>query len=392
LIDTRDERMMAEAVKLGRLRKGRTAPNPAVGAVVAAGDRVLGKGFHERAGARHAEIVALEEAGAAARGATLYVTLEPCTFEGKTPACAPAVVRAGVKRVVVGTLDPHPRVAGEGVAMLANAGLQMEVGVRERECRHLVEDFAKAVTAGVPWVTAKFAISLDGKIATRTGEAAWITGEVARRRAHRLRWKHAAVAVGAGTVKADDPRLTVRLRGHDAADGPVRLVVSSRAAVPSGARLFDESPGPPVWVACTVRANERDIARLTRTGVEIIICEEENGRVSLNHLLRELAKRGITSLLLEGGERLAGGFFDRDLVDRVVAFVAPKIFGGARAKSPVGGGGVEHPADAKNLVEVRYRSAGPDVIVEGYLTNVDDLFAGIPRVRGAYSEGAGREL
>lgn len=382
MVVTRDERMMAEAVKLGRLRKGRTAPNPAVGAVVAAGDRVLGKGFHERAGAPHAEVVALAAAGEAARGATLYVTLEPCTFEGKTPPCAPAVVRAGVKRVVLGTLDPHPRVAGKGAELLTEAGLEVKVGVRGRECRHLVEDFAKAVTTGVPWVTAKFATSLDGKIATRTGEAAWITGEAARRRAHRLRWEHAAVAVGAGTVKADDPRLTVRLRGRDVSDGPVRLVVSSRAALPSRARLFDDSPGPPVWVACTARARERDIARLTRMGVEIIMCEEDEGRVSLNHLLRELAARGITSLLLEGGERLLGDFFDRDLVDRVAAFVAPKVIGGARAKSPVGGRGVAYLADVKNLVEVRRRSLGDDVMVEGYLTDVDDFFVGLRRVGG----------
>ncbi len=375
---TRDERMMAEAVKLGRLRKGRTAPNPAVGAVVAAGDRVLGKGFHERAGAPHAEVVALAEAGEAARGATLYVTLEPCAFEGKTPACAPAVVRAGVKRVVVGTLDPHRRVAGKGVAALARAGLRVEVGVGERECRHLVEDFAKAVTTGLPWVTAKFAASLDGKIATRTGEAAWITGAAARRQAHRLRWEHAAVAVGAGTVKADDPGLTVRLRGRDVSDGPVRLVISSRAALPSRARLFSESPAPAVWVACTPRAAKRDIARLTRLGVEIIMCEEDGGGVSLDHLLRELAARGITSLLVEGGERLLGAFFDASFVDRVVAFVAPKIVGGARAKSPVGGKGVALPGEAENLLEVKRRTLGGDLMVEGYLTEVDDFFAGVP--------------
>ncbi len=382
MVATRDERLMAEAVKLGRLRKGRTAPNPAVGAVVAAGDRVLGKGFHERAGAPHAEVVALKEAGEASRGATLYVTLEPCSFEGKTPPCAPAVVRAGVRRVVVGTLDPHPRVAGEGVAVLAKEGLRVEVGVRERECRHLVEDFAKFVTTGVPWVTAKFAVSLDGKIATRTGEAAWITGAAARRRAHRLRWEHGAVAVGAGTVRADDPRLTVRLPGRDVSDGPVRLVISSRAAIPAGARLFEDSPRPPIWLACTERAGERNIGRLTRLGVEIIMCEEDGSRVSLGHLLRELAARGITSVLVEGGGRLLGAFFDASFVDRVVAFVAPKIVGGARAKSPVGGRGVAGPGEAKNLVEVKRCSLGDDVMLEGYLTDVDDLFAGVPRVTG----------
>jgi diaminohydroxyphosphoribosylaminopyrimidine deaminase/5-amino-6-(5-phosphoribosylamino)uracil reductase len=225
-------------------------------------------------------------------------------------------------------------------------------------------------------------MSLDGKIATRTGEAAWITGVAARRRAHRLRWEHGAVVVGPGTVRADDPRLTVRLRGRGASDGPVRLVVSSRAAIPSAARLFDESPGPPVWLACTPRAAKGDIARLTRLGVEIIMCEEGGGGVSLGHLLRELAARGITSVLVEGGGRLLGAFFDAGFVDRVVAFVAPKIIGGARAKSPVEGRGVALPEEAKNLFEVKRRSLGGDVMIDGYLTDVDDFFAGVPRVGG----------
>jgi diaminohydroxyphosphoribosylaminopyrimidine deaminase/5-amino-6-(5-phosphoribosylamino)uracil reductase len=380
LAATRDERMMAEAIKLGRLRKGRTAPNPAVGAVVAAADKILGRGFHDRAGAPHAEVIALREAGDAARGATLYVTLEPCNFQRKTPACAPAVVAAGVKRVVVGTLDPYPRAAGTGAEALAKAGLRVEVGVRERECRHLVEDFAKFVATGKLWVTAKFAASLDGKIATRAGDAAWISGPAARRYAHRLRWEHAAVAVGAGTIRADDPRLTVRLRGHDVSDGPVRVIVSSRAAIPSDARLFDDLPRPPVWVACTRRASERGVSRLTRRGAEIIICDEDGGRVSLPALLRALASRGITSLLVEGGERLLGDFFDRGLVDRVVACIAPKIIGGEGAKSPVGGRGVARLEEAKVLVEARRRSLGGDLLIEGYLTNVDDYFLNVTRV------------
>ncbi len=382
----RDERMMAEAIKLGRLRKGRTAPNPAVGAVVAAGDKVLGRGFHERAGGPHAEVVALREAGGGARGATLYVTLEPCDFEGKTPACAPLVAAAGVKRVVIGTLDPDPRVAGAGAATLEKRGLRVEVGVNERECRHLVEDFAKFVTTGVPWVTAKFAASLDGKIATRGGDAAWISGPAARRHAHRLRWEHAAVAVGAGTIRADDPRLTVRLRGRDLADGPVRLVISSRGVIPAGARIFENLPRPPVWVACTKRASERDVARLTRRGVEIIICDEDDGRVSLPALLRELASRGVTSILVEGGEALLGDFFDRGLVDRVAAFIAPKIIGGKRAKSAVGGRGVARLEEACVLLEGRRRSVGGDLLIEGYLTDVDNFFLNVARVPDVLSK------
>lgn len=382
---TRDEPVMAEAVKLGRFRKGRTSPNPAVGAVITRGGKIVGKGFHERAGSAHAEIMALREAGGAARGATLHVTLEPCVFEGKTPPCVPEIVRAGLRRVVVGTLDPDPRSSGRGAAALAKAGLRVAVGVRERECRHLIEDFGKFVTAGEPWVTIKFAASLDGKIATRTGESTWISGAAARRRAHRLRWEHAAIAVGAGTVKADDPRLTVRLPGHALSDGPTRVIVSSRARIPTAARLFDDLPRPPVWLACTERADPRAIARLTRRGVEIIMCEEERGRVSLDSLLRALAARGITSLLVEGGEKLLGDFCDRGLVDRVVACIAPKIIGGAEAKAAVGGTGVARIADVKTLREVNRRWVEGDAWIDGYLTDVDDFFRNVPHTVNALS-------
>jgi diaminohydroxyphosphoribosylaminopyrimidine deaminase/5-amino-6-(5-phosphoribosylamino)uracil reductase len=379
LATTRDERMMAEALRLGRLRKGRTAPNPAVGAVVALGEKILGRGFHERAGAPHAEVVALGEAGARARGATLYVTLEPCVTRGRTPPCAPFVVASGVKKVVIGTLDPHPDVAGKGAATLREAGLDVVAGVRERECRHLAEDFAKFVATKTPWVTAKFAASLDGKIATRSGDAAYISGPAARRYAHRLRWEHGAVAVGAGTLRADDPRLTVRLPGCDLSEGPARLIVSSRAVVPPRARVFEGAPKPPVWVACTRRARPRNVARLTRQGAEVIMCKEEGGRVSLADLLARLAERDVTSLLVEGGEELLGGFFDRGLVDRVVAVTAPKIIGGKGAKSPVGGRGVGRLDDAWALRETRRRSLGDDVLLEGYFADVDDYFASVAR-------------
>jgi diaminohydroxyphosphoribosylaminopyrimidine deaminase/5-amino-6-(5-phosphoribosylamino)uracil reductase len=385
LAATRDERFMAEAVKLGRLRKGRTSPNPAVGAVITRGDKIVAKGFHERAGSPHAEIMALREAGGAARGAALYVTLEPCVFKGKTPPCVPEIVKAGLRRVVIGTLDPDRRSSGRGAAALAKAGTRVAVGVRERECRHLIEDFAKFATAGRPWVTVKFAASLDGKIATRTGESAWISGAPARRRAHRLRWEHAAVAVGAGTLKADDPRLTVRIRGCGLSDGPTRVVVSSRARIPSGARIFEDLPRPSVWLACTERADRRAIARLTRRGVEIIMCTEEEGRISLDSLLEGLAARDINSLLVEGGEELLGGFLDRGLVDRVVACIAPKIIGGAGAKAAVGGRGTARMADVEALQEVKRRWVGGDAWIDGYLTDVDDLFLNVPRAADVVS-------
>ena len=383
---TRDESMMAEAISLGRKRKGRTGANPAVGCVVARGDAVLGRGYHEREGAAHAEVVALREAGSRARGATMYVTLEPCAAAGRTPACAPAVARAGIARVVIGTLDPNPRTAGKGAAALRRAGVRVDLGVRERECRHLAEYFAKSLAVGIPWVTAKYAMSLDGKIATRTGDGAWVSGEAARRYAHRLRWEHGAVAVGAGTLRADDSRLTVRLRGRDRADGPTRVIVSSKGRVAAAARLFKDADDPPVWVACTPRASSRNIALLTRRGAEIIMCEEdEEGEVAPASLLAELAGRKVTSLLVEGGSALLGSFFDRRLVDRVVAVIAPKVVGGRRAVGAVGGEGVGRMADAEELREVRRRSVGGDLLLEGYLTDVGDFFRSVERATASFA-------
>jgi diaminohydroxyphosphoribosylaminopyrimidine deaminase/5-amino-6-(5-phosphoribosylamino)uracil reductase len=383
LFSGRDERMMAEALKLGRRRKGRTGTNPAVGCLLARGDAIIGRGFHAREGEAHAEILALREAEARARGATMYVTLEPCAAAGRTPPCAPAVAAAGVKRVVIGTLDPDPRTAGKGAAILRRAGVRVDLGVRERACRHLAEYFAKFRATGLPWVTAKYAMSLDGKINTRTGDSAWVSGEAARRYAHRLRWQHAAVAVGAGTLRADDPRLTVRLRGLDAAEGPARLIVASTADLPATARLFEDLAR--VWVACTSRASPRSIARLTRRGAEIIMCREEEGRVSPASLLRELAKRKITSLLVEGGAELLGSFFDRGLVDRVVAVIAPKIIGGREAKAAVGGRGATRMAEAKILRDVRRRAIDGDVLLEGYLTDVDDFFRNVDRATASFA-------
>jgi len=369
--------MMAEALRLGAIARGRTAPNPAVGAVVARGEEIVGRGFHAGPGKAHAEAAALGEAGARARGAALYVTLEPCAHHGRTPACAPAVVAAGVSRVVIGTLDPHAGTAGRGAALIREAGIPVTLGVRERACRHLVEDFATWVTAARPWVTAKFAASLDGKIATRTGDSAWITGEAARRRAHELRAEHGAVMVGKGTVLADDPRLTVRLDGVAEKAGPVRVVVASDADLPAGLALFARPVKPPVLVACTRKATGARVRRLVALGAEVIVCRERRGRVDLDDLLAQLAGRGLTSVLAEGGEALLGDLFDRGLVDRVVAFVAPVVIGGRRAKTAVGGSGVAALSDARRCREVTRRRLGWDVCVDGYLTDVNSLFAGV---------------
>jgi diaminohydroxyphosphoribosylaminopyrimidine deaminase/5-amino-6-(5-phosphoribosylamino)uracil reductase len=279
-------------------------------------------------------------------------------------------------------LDPNPKVAGRGVANLRGRGVDVTVGVSRRACRHLVEDFACAVVAGRAWVTVKYAMSLDGKIATRAGDARWISGEEGRRYAHELRREHAAVVVGVGTVAADDPQLTVRLAGFDAARGPVRVVVSSDATLPDDVQLLASKPRPPVWVACTAKTSRGRITALTRAGAEVIICDDDRGRVAPESLLRRLAARGVNSALVEGGEALLGSFFDARLVDRVAACVSPKVIGGRGAKTPVGGVGVARAEDALVLREVTRRRLGADVVIGGYLTDVNTFFAGVNAADG----------
>jgi len=365
---------MAEALRLGHTYKGRTAPNPAVGAVVVRDGEIIGRGAHAKAGGPHAETIALAQAGGGANRATLYVTLEPCAHHGRTPPCANAVAAAGIARVVIGTLDPNPAVAGKGAALLAAAGVDVTIGVYERRSRHLVEDFASAVVRGRPWVTAKYAMSLDGKLATRAGDSKWITGEAARRFAHQLRSEHGAVVVGKNTVGRDDPRLTARPEDHPSASRPVRIVVTSEGDIPTAAALWEATPAP-IWVACTGAISRSAVKRLTESGAEVIRCEGERGKVSLDSLLRNVAARGINSLLVEGGGELLGGFFDADLVDRVVAFVAPVVIGGRGAVPAVGGKGVTAIANAFRLREVTRRRYGDDLCVDGYVVDVNEFFA-----------------
>lgn len=382
-----DRAIMARAIALGMSRKGATTPNPAVGAVVVNGGVIVGEGFHEAAGRPHAEVIALRGAGEKARGGTLYVTLEPCVQTGRTPPCAPEVVAAGIKRVVVGTLDPNPANAGRGAAYLKEAGLQVTVGVRERECRLLIADFAKFITTGRPWVTAKFAASLDGKIATRTGESRWITGERARQYAHELRARHAAVVVGKGTVVADDPQLTVRARSVKEAPRLVRVVVATDADVPITARVFEGRKTFPAWVAYGEGAPPRNLKRLTARGVTLVPCRRKHGKVSLASLLDELGRRGINSILVEGGGELLGSFFDEGLVDAVAVFMAPTIIGGRGARTAVAGRGVEKLVEAAILKKVRRKVLGRDELIEGWIADINEYFKGVAGFTRALKRG-----
>ena len=367
-----DREAMGRAVELARPYVGTTGPNPSVGAVVAKNGAVIAQGRHEGPGRPHAEKVALGEIGSDAKSADLYVTLEPCNFAGRTPPCTKAIISAGVGRVVCGTLDPNPKVAGGGVKELQDAGIDVTIGVLRDECRRLVEGYAKYITTGLPWVTVKYAMTLDGKTATRTGDSFWITGEAARVRAHEFRREHSAVLVGAGTVRRDDPRLTIRLDGKDPAGGPVRVIVSSDCGLPPDAKVFDTPPA--TWVVTTGRAPERKRRGLSAAGAEVIVVGEKDGQVDPVDMLRALGEREVASVLVEGGSEIIGGLFDAGPVDKVIAAIAPKLFGGLEANTPAAGVGVEKAADAIGVSEVSFERVGDDFYITGYITDVNELF------------------
>jgi len=354
---------MREALALARRGRWRTSPNPAVGAVVVRRGRVVAGGYHRKAGSAHAEVEALGAAGSRASGATLYVTLEPCCTYGRTPPCTDAIIRSGIERVVIGSLDPNPGVDGAGARRLAKAGIKVETGVLGAECSALNETYAKYITSGLPFVTLKLATSLDGRIATHSGESRWITGPEARRFVHRLRSRSDAVMVGSGTVSKDDPELTVRrVRGRD----PVRVVLDSRLDVPPGAKVFDHGPGGRGPIVFTTRAAPRARREALRSaGVRVVDVPAASGGLDLRRALCELGRLGVTTLLVEGGGRLAASLLKAGLVDKVIVFLAP-IFIGGDGVPAVGGLGGAGLAELPRLTRTSVRRFGEDIMVEGY--------------------------
>jgi diaminohydroxyphosphoribosylaminopyrimidine deaminase/5-amino-6-(5-phosphoribosylamino)uracil reductase len=353
---------MDRALELAARGVGLTSPNPAVGCVLVRDEQVVGEGAHLRAGAPHAEAVALAEAGARARGATCYVTLEPCAHHGRTPPCADALVAAGVSRVVAACGDPHPLVAGRGFARLTVAGVEVAVGLREAAARALNRAFLHAVTRGRPHVTLKAAMTLDGKIAATDGSSQWITGEPARLEAHRLRFVADAVLVGIGTVLADDPRLTVR---HPAlpAKEPLRVVADSRLRIPADARVLAAGEPGRTVIACVAPAPGGRAAALRAAGTRVLELPGSDGRVDLVALLAALGALGVLAVLAEGGGELGAGLVAAGLVDRVAFFIAPRLLGGRMAPGPVGGAG-RALKEALSLVDVSTRRVGEDLLVE----------------------------
>jgi len=346
----------ARAIELASRADYRTSPNPMVGAVILDPDGlVAGEGYHRGPGSPHAEEEALAAAGERARGGTLYLNLEPCTHPHRTPPCAQAVIDAGIRRVVVSMADPDERVRGAGISTLEAVGVETSVGVHEDRARRLNEFYIKHRLTGRPFVTAKFAMSLDGKIATRIGESRWITGEEARAHSHRLRHQHDAVLVGINTVIADDPELTVRLDGEDVRQ-PLRVVVDSQLRIRQSARVIGANT-----LIATTRTGRVGAAEVLR------LPAEADERVSLLALLEELGKRKVLSVLVEGGGELHAALFTQGLVDKAYAYVAPLVIGGRDAIGPVGGRGVDHLKDALRLHDIDFARLGDDLVISGYV-------------------------
>ena len=360
---------MRRAIALARRGIGTTHPNPRVGAVVHRDASIVGEGFHVRAGEDHAEVRALHQAGALARGASLIVTLEPCAHQGRTPPCADAILAAGIERVVIGMKDPNPLVDGRGIERLSTAGLDVVVGVMERECRALNPPYLKQLATGLPWVRLKAMLTLDGRMASDSGESRGLGGEAEQRLCHRLRAESDAILVGIGTVLADDPLLTVRLaRGKT----PLRVVVDSRLRVPPGSRLVGSVSEGPVVVA-TTSTDDRRIAALEARGVEVWgFPPDASGRVPLRALLQRLALGGQFAVLAEGGSALHTSLLREDLADQVAVGLAPRLLGGRHAPAMTGDLGRASLGQAIPLRELRARKVGRDVWLEGEIVRSGD--------------------
>jgi diaminohydroxyphosphoribosylaminopyrimidine deaminase/5-amino-6-(5-phosphoribosylamino)uracil reductase len=356
-----DEHWMSMALEHGA--RGTPSPNPHVGAIVVAGTEIVGRGHHERAGEDHAEIMALRESGERSKGATLYATLEPCNHVGRTPPCTEALLEAQIGRVVVGCLDPNPHVRGGGVERLREAGVRVDVGCCDAEARGLVAPWTKFVMTGIPYVALKLALSLDGRIASRTGASKWVTGPESRARVHLLRAQQDAVIVGIGTVLADDPRLTVRSApGHS----PLRVVFDTRLRLPLASRLVETARDVPTWVICTTDAPSSNEDQLVERGVEVLRAPPSaEGRIDPTAGLRLLGSRGIVTAMIEGGAELAGSVLAGGVIDELHAFIAPILLGPRGRPGAVDWAGPATPAEAPCIVDPQWEVCGVDAHVWG---------------------------
>ena len=352
---------MRRALELAVQGQGHVEPNPMVGCVIAQGAEIIGEGWHRQFGEAHAEVEALTLAGSRAAGATMYVTLEPCCHQGKTPPCTGAILRAGIRRVVVAQGDPFPQVAGGGLAELKASGLQVEVGLLEGEAQRLNAPYLKLLRCGRPWVIAKWAMTLDGKIATRTGSSQWISNPRSREIVHQLRGRVDAIAIGRETARRDDPLLTARPPGPRTA---LRIVMDTRGTLSSYSQLVRTAREVPLMVAVGRDAPDRECIRLRQAGCEVLVCDGETHAARLRWLLDELGRRSLTNILVEGGSRALGTLLDSGEIDEVHTFIAPRLVGGA-SSGPTAGEGVEQMSDAVLLESPEVRQIDGDIYVHG---------------------------
>ena len=358
------QQYMQQALQIAAYAAGRTSPNPLVGAVIVKDGRVVGQGWHRKAGTEHAEIHALRQAGELAAGATIYVTLEPCSHYGRTGPCSKALIDARIKRVVIAMLDPNPLVAGKGVAMLKAAGIEVETGLLQEQAERLNEVFLKWIMTKMPFAVMKTAMTLDGKIATAAGNSKWISNEVSRRRVHELRDVYDGILVGIGTVLADDPALTTRL-DSPSGKNPLRIVVDSRARTPLTAKVVTDGQAETL-IAVTVAAEAAKVEALRQAGVEVLVVNDGQ-QVDLKQLFCRLGERGICSIFVEGGALINYSLLKAGLIDKVYSFIAPKMVGGSSAPGPVGGDGVETLDQAFLLEDVETELLAGDILVSGYI-------------------------
>lgn len=354
------------AIKLALRAKGKTSPNPLVGALVLKKGKVIGKGYHKAAGLPHAEVVALDQAGKNAQGSILFVTLEPCTHFGRTPPCVNRIIKAGVKKVVVGMEDPNSINNGKGIEALRKSGISVEYGFRQEKLKKINEVFLKYITKKIPFVTVKVAESLDGKIATRAGSSKWVTADASRAYANKMRQDFDAVMVGVNTVLRDDPELTCRVP-RKVKDQPVRIIVDSHLSTPQNAKIFQ---GPGKVIIATLKSQsgqETDNRLILAEKATILEVKEKNGQINLYDLMKKLAKMEITNILVEGGGSLIGSLFDESLVDRVFFFLAPKIIGGRGAVGSVEGNGIRELTRAPFIENILFKKLGDDFLIEGYV-------------------------
>lgn len=365
--DLKEDYFMGEALKLAKKGAGRVSPNPMVGAVVVKNGKIIGKGYHRFFGGAHAEINAIENAGKAVKGADIYVTLEPCSHFGKTPPCVDALINSGIRKVFIGMVDPNPVVNRKGVRKLKKAGIDLKTGILDLKCRRLNESFVKYITKKEPFVILKSAVSLDGKIASHTGDSKWITCEKSRRFVHRIRFESDAVMAGVGTVIADDPLLNVRLF-KKAKKEPFRVIVDSSLKIPLGSNVLKPDFAEKTIVAVSKEKSVSKKAEVIKNmGAQIISVSAKNKRIDLKVLSRILAKKGIASILLEGGSEVNAAALEAEIVDRIMLFYSPKLIGGTKAFGMIGGQGKSLISEAIKVDDLNIRRIGTDFIVEGYV-------------------------